>query len=158
MQILSLFTAAMWVDFAVIVLSKFVPLTKALGTWYAQFGPVAAASDVLIIVLGVLLAQLLYPGISGWALVAVAVLIQLIHDVLFYLLIIQPIPAGHNKIIDLFKQYAAEGSWKILLADSAMMVATVLGAEALENSYTPDRILFGGLLGVYSLLYIVYTK
>jgi hypothetical protein len=158
MQILSLFTAAMWVDFAVIVLSKFVPLTKALGTWYAQFGPVAAASDVLILVLGVLLAQLLYPGISGWALVIVAVAIQLIHDILFYLLVIQPIPAGHNKIIDLFKQYAAEGSWQILLADSAMMVATVLGAEALENSYTPDRILFGGLLGVYSLLYIVYTK
>lgn len=158
MQILSLFTAAMWVDFAVIVLSKFVPLTKALGTWYAQFGPVAAASDVLIIVLGVLLAQLLYPGISGWALVAVAVLIQLIHDVLFYLLIILPVPAGHNKIIDLFKQYAAEGSWKILLADSAMMIATVLLMEWFENSMTGDFIAFLGVLATYSLLYIVYTK
>jgi len=158
MQILSLFTAAMWVDFAVIVLSKFVPLTKALGTWYAQFGPVAAASDVLIIVLGVLLAQLLYPGISGWALVAVAVLIQLIHDVLFYLLIILPVPAGHNKIIDLFKQYAAEGSWKILLADSAMMIGTVLLMEWFENSMTGDFITFLGVLATYSLLYIVYTK
>jgi hypothetical protein len=158
MQILSLFTAAMWVDFAVIVLSKFVPLTKALGTWYAQFGPVAAASDVLIIVLGVLLAQLLYPGISGWALVAVAVAIQLVHDVLFYLLVIQPLPPGQNRIIDLFKQYAAEGSWKILLSDSAMMVATVLGAEALENSYSQEGIQFGGVLATYSLLYMVYTK
>lgn len=148
----------MWVDFAVIVLSKFVPLTKALGTWYAQFGPVAAASDVLIIVLGVLLAQLLYPGISGWALVAVAVAIQLVHDVLFYLLVIQPLPPGQNRIIDLFKQYAAEGSWKILLADSAMMVATVLGAEALENSYSQEGIQFGGVLATYSLLYMVYTK
>lgn len=158
MQILSLFTAAMWVDFAVIVLSKFVPLTKALGTWYAQFGPVAAAADVLIIVLGVLLAQLLYPGISGWALVAVAVAIQLVHDILFYLLVILPLPPGQNKIIDLFKQYAAEGSWQILLADSAMMVATVLGAEALENSMGYDVITFLGGLGAYSLLYIVYTK
>ena len=148
----------MWVDFAVIVLSKFIPLTKALGTWYSQFGVVAAASDVLILVLGVLLAQLIYPGISGWALVIVAVAIQLVHDILFYLLVIQPLPMGQNKIIDLFKQYAAEGSWQILLADSTMMVATVLGAEALENAYTPEGIQFGGLLGVYSLLYIVYTK
>lgn len=148
----------MWVDFAVIVLSKFIPLTKALGTWYSQFGVVAAASDVLILVLGVLLAQLIYPGISGWALVIVAVAIQLVHDILFYLLVIQPLPMGQNKIIDLFKQYAAEGSWQILLADSTMMVATVLGAEALENAYTPEGIQFGGLLGAYSLLYIVYTK
>ena len=158
MQLFPLLTAAIWVDFAVVVISKFIPLTKALGTWYEQFGPVAAASDILIIVLGVLLAKLIYPNISGITLVAVAVIIQLIHDILFYLLVIKPLPAGQNKIIDLFKQYAVEGSWHILLADSAMVAATVLGAEALEKSFTSNSIAFGGLLGVYSLLYIVYTK
>ena len=155
---LSLFTATAWVDFAVIVLSKFFPLTKALGTWYRDFGVVAVGSDILIIVLGIALAQLIVPGISGWNLVGLSVLIQVIHDILFYILVILGVPEGQNKIIDLFKKYAAEGSWKIILADSAMVASSVLLMEWLDNNYSDSQIGFVGLLAVYSLLYIIYTK
>jgi hypothetical protein len=154
----SLLTATAWVDFVVIVLSKFFPLTKALGTWYSKFGLVAIGSDILIIVLGIALAMLLSPGISGWNLVALAVLIQVIHDVLFYVGVILPIPAGQNSIIDLFKQYAAEGSWKIIVADAAMVTASVLLMEYYENNLSADTTRFLGVLAVYSLLYIIYTK
>jgi hypothetical protein len=112
---LSLFTATAWVDFAVIVLSKFFPLTKTLGTWYREFGVVAVGSDILIIVLGIALAQLIVPGISGWNLVGLSVLIQVIHDVLFYILVILGVPEGQNKIIDLFKRNA---TCKRILAQS----------------------------------------
>jgi hypothetical protein len=155
---LSLFTATAWVDFAVIVISKFFPLTKALGTWYRDFGVVAVGSDILIIVLGIALAQLIVPGISGWNLVGLSVLIQVIHDVLFYILVILGVPEGQNKIIDLFKRYAAEGSWKIILADSAMVASSVLLMEWLDNNYSDSQIGFIGVLAVYSLLYIIYTK
>jgi hypothetical protein len=158
MRFVPLVTAAIWVDFFVVVLSKFVPLTKALPIWYEKFGVVAAFSDVTIIVLGILLAQLIYPGISGWSLVATAVMIQLVHDTLFYLLVILPLPSGQNAIIDLFKQYAAEGSWQILVADAAMVAASVVGAEWLQNSFSSDITTFSGLLGAYALSYIVYTK
>jgi uncharacterized membrane protein len=154
----ALFTATAWVDFAVIVLSKFVPLTKALGTWYKDFGVVAVGQDILIIVLGIALAMFIAPGASGWSLVGVAVTIQLIHDVLFYVGVILPVPSGHNRIIDLFKQYAAEGSWKILLADAGMVAASVLLMEALDNNYTDTQIGFLGVLAVYALSYIIYTK
>ena len=154
----SLLTATAWVDFAVIVLSKFFPLTKALGTWYSKFGLVAIGSDILIIVLGIALAMILSPGISGWNLVALAVFIQVVHDVLFYVGVILPVPSGQNAIIDLFKQYAAEGSWKIIVADSAMVVASVLLMEYLENNLQADTTRFLGILAVYSLLYIIYTK
>jgi len=154
----SLLTATAWVDFAVIVLSKFFPLTKALGTWYAEFGVVAVGADVLIIVLGIALAKLIFPGIYGTALVITAVGIQLIHDILFYLLVIQGVPAGQNRIIDLFKQYAAEGSWKILVADAAMIASSVLLMEAFEARQSPDEIIFLGILAVYALLYIIYTR
>lgn len=157
-QWLALLTSVAWVDFGVIVLSKFVHLTNALNTWYKDFGLVAVGSDILIIVLGIALAQLIYPGISGWGLVSVAVGIQLVHDVLFYLLIIRGIPDGQNAIIDLFKRYAAEGSWKILLADAGMVAASVLLMEALDNNLTDDQVGFLGVLAVYSLLYIIYTK
>ncbi len=154
----SLLTATAWVDFAVIVLSKFFPLTKALGTWYSKFGLVAIGSDILIIVLGIALALLIAPGISGWNLVGLSVLIQVVHDVLFYLLIILGVPAGQNAIIDLFKSYASEGSWKIILADAGMVAGSVLLMEYLENNVPVDQIRFLGVLAVYSLLYILYTK
>jgi hypothetical protein len=158
MNWLPLFTSVAWVDFAVIVLSKFFPLTKALGRWYADFGLVAVGSDILIIVLGIALAMLLFPGISGWALVVTSVIIQVVHDILFYLLVIRGVPAGQNAIIDLFKKYAAEGSWKIIVADSAMVASSVLIMEAMDNNLPVDQIGFLGVLAVYSLLYILYTK
>lgn len=153
-----MFTATAWVDFVVIVLSKIVPLTKTLNEWYRSFGVVAVGSDILIIVLGIALAQLLFPGISGWNLVGVSVVIQVIHDVLFYLGVIRGLPDGQNKIIDLFKRYAAEGSWKIIVADSAMVASSVLLMEALDNNLSDNQIGFAGVLAVYSLLYILYTK
>jgi len=155
---LALLTATAWVDFAVIVLSKIVPLTKSLGQWYSQFGVSAVTADVLIIVLGISLSQFLFPGISGLSLVAVAVTIQLIHDILFYLLVVQRVPDGQNKMIDTFKTYASEGSWKILVADASMVAASVLLMEFLDNVLTDDQLGFAGLLAVYSLTYIMYTK
>ncbi len=153
----SLFTATAVVDFAVIVLSKFVSLTKALNEWYREFGVVAVASDILIIVLGIALAKLLFPMATGWKLVGIAVVIQLVHDVLFYIGIIQGVPSGQNKIIDLFKKYAAEGSWQILLADAGMVTAAVLLMEWYSDNLTTDQTAFLGVLATYSLLYILYT-
>jgi hypothetical protein len=155
---ISLFTATAVVDFLVIVLSKFVSLTKSLNAWYRDFGVVAVGSDILIIVLGIALAKLLFPLATGWKLVGIAVVIQLIHDIFFYIAIIQGVPAGHNKIIDLFKQYAGEGSWQILLADAAMVTGSVLLMEWYSDNLTSDQTAFIGVLAVYALLYILYTK
>lgn len=154
----ALLTATAWVDLGVIALSKVFPLTKALGDWYRDFGVVAVGSDILIIVLGIALAKFLVPDAMGWSLVGVAVAIQVIHDIVFYLGVIQGVPSGQNKILDLFKRYAAEGGWKIVLADSAMVAASVLLMEWLADTRSEDQINFLGLLAVYSLLYIIYTQ
>jgi len=153
----ALFAATAWVDFAVIVLSKMFPLTKSLSTWYADFGLNAVAMDVLVIVLGIALAKLLFPAATGLALIGAAVAIQIVHDLLFYIIILV-VPPGQNRVMDLFKRYAAEGSWKILLADSAMVAASVYGMETLDAVLTDDQVLWTGFLGLYSLLYILYTK
>lgn len=154
MNWIPLLTATAWVDFAVIVLSKVLPLTKSLNVWYAKFGMSAVGADVLIIVLGIGLAKMLVPAAHGWLLVQISVLIQLIHDILFYGLILA-IPSGHNAMIDIFKSYSAEGGWKILAADSAMVASSVLLMEWLNGWEWTE---FAGILAVYALLYIVYTK
>jgi hypothetical protein len=90
-------------------------------------------------------------------LIGIAVAIQIVHDLLFYGIILM-VPPGQNRVMDLFKRYAAEGSWKIIVADSAMVAASVYGMELLDGVLTDDQVLFTGLLGLYSLLYILYTK
>lgn len=154
----ALFAAVAWVDFIVIAISKAFPLNKSLAAWYADFGLVAIGSDILIIVLGIALAMFLFPGYSGLPLIGVAVGIQLVHDVLFYVGVIQAVPPGQNRIVDLFKRYAAEGSWKILLADAAMVAGSVWLMETFDAWLTDDQVTWTALLAVYSLLYILYTK
>jgi ABC-type enterochelin transport system permease subunit len=108
-------------------------------------------------VLGILLAKMLFPTATGWNLVLFAVIIQLIHDVLFYFFIVKPLPTGTNKMIDLFKEYGNENGWKILAYDSFMIGSTVLLADVLEE-YGLQEQSFVGLLGVYALTYVLYTK
>lgn len=151
MDFLSIASAVVWVDFFTILLSKYVNLGTSLNLWYQEFGIVAVISDCLVIVLGIMIAQLFFPRYN---LLLTAIVIQVIHDILFYLLVISPIPIGTNKMIDLFKSYASENSYKIIIADSIMMASTVLIAQQLHGKFVP----FIGLLGVYALTYIIYTK
>lgn len=156
---ISLLTAATWVDVGTIALSKgIVSMPPSLQTWYATYGLVAGLADILVIVLGVALVKLFVPGATGLRLIGLSVGVQLVHDVLFYVGVIRGVPTGQNSIVDLFKRYASEGSWRILLGDAAMIAATAWGMEALDRGLSKDQVTWVGLLGFYSLLYLLYTK
>ena len=150
-------SAVVWVDFFTVVLHKFFDFGKSLDKWYASFGIVAVISDCLVIVLGILLAQFLVPTAGVGLLALVSIGIQIVHDYLFYLLVILRVPRGQNSMIDLFKEYATENSWKILMADSIMIGSTVVLADWMTDIRS-DIVSFVGLLGVYALTYIIYTK
>ena len=157
MNLLEVASAVVWVDFFTIVLSKVFNLSNSLDKWYAKFGIVAVISDCLVIVLGIMIAKFIFPSASLLTLIILAIVVQLIHDILFYYLVILRVPKGQNKMIDVFKEYSIENSWRILLADSIMIGSTVLLADylsTLKTSYTS----FVGLLGMYALTYIIYTK
>ena len=165
MRLISLLSAALWVDFAVMVLIKvvpapiwFLPPTGALSLWYDKFGLAAVSADVLSLVLGVLLATFLFPGAIGLQLVMAAVFVQMIHDIFFYFVVIQGLPQGQNEMIDVFKSYASEGSWKILVADALMITSVVALASLSDLFFSYRAIAFQALLGMYSLIYITYTK
>jgi hypothetical protein len=157
MKLLDISSAVVWVDFLTIALHKFFNFGRSLDTWYAKFGIVAVISDCLVIVLGILIAQFLLPTASTFGLAGLSIVIQLVHDYLFYILVILGVPKGQNSMIDLFKSYASENSWKILVADSIMIGSTVLLADVL-SAFSEKIVSFIGLLGVYSLTYIIYTK
>ena len=157
MKLLDIGSAVVWVDFITIALHKFLDFGRSLDKWYAQFGFVAVISDCLVIVLGILIAQFIVPGASTLVLALVSIAVQIVHDYLFYILVILGVPRGQNSMIDLFKEYANENSWKILLADSTMIGSTVVLADLLSK-YSDSVTSFIGLFGVYALTYIIYTK
>jgi hypothetical protein len=157
MDLLYISSAVVWIDFLVILISRFYPMTNALDIWYKQFQAVAVINDCLVIILGILLAQFINPRGDVHSLAVTSIIVQLIHDTLFYIGVIVPLPKGHNIMMDLFKKYANEGGYKILIADSAMIGGTVYLADYL-TSIRKDYVIFIGLLGVYALTYIIYTK
>lgn len=157
MKLLDISSAVVWVDFITIALHKFFNFGRSLDKWYAQFGFVAVLSDCLVIILGILIAQFMVPGASTLVLAVVSIVVQLVHDYLFYIVVILGVPKGQNSMVDLFKEYAKENTWKILVADSTMIGSTVVLAELLSE-YSDAVTSFIGLLGAYALTYIIYTR
>jgi hypothetical protein len=154
MDLLHISAAVAWVDFITLALHRVFNLGNSLDKWYTEFGIVAVISDCLSIVLVIMIAQIFFPR---YPLLLTAIVIQTVHDLLFYLLVILPIPRGTNQMIDVFKDYSVENGWRILVADSLMVGSTVLIGEQLVKFNTRIVQLFG-LFGVYALTYIIYTN
>jgi len=159
-----LITGAVVVDLAVMFMTKY-PGPKptfsvaALNDWYTQFGALAAASDILSALIGIFFARLIYAQLGGsvWVFIAAILGFQLFHDILFYLAVILPLPKGENAMIDVFKAYAAENGFAILLADAVILLATAGVASLLKG--LPEYYTTGALLiALYSLCYVIYTK
>lgn len=137
-QYLSILNGALITDLLFIFLLIFgVYHTKVLEQWYRKYTLAAAIEDVLILVIGVIVARYLYEPIFGskFSLIKftlLAVCVQVIHDFLFYLFF-SWIPKGKNKMMDTFKLYAKEVSFYAILADSCMMVLTVLLSSYLAS-------------------------
>jgi hypothetical protein len=156
--------ASIVVDFAIIVMTKYPgpnPFFKvgALNDWYNKFGALAVVSDVTGEFIGIAAARYIYTelGLKG-ALNFIACIIgfQLFHDIFFYLAVIRPMPVGENKMIDVFKAYAAENGSKILWADALILLATTgLGSflKDLPAHYTYTT----AFVSIYAITYILYT-
>jgi hypothetical protein len=157
---LPIITAILIVEIITIILS-FTNITQSsfLKVWYKKYQLSAVLADVSLIFLGVVIARAIYPYIfdtfSMINFIVLIVVIQMIHDILFYLMILQ-IPKGVNRIIDILKDYADEISYWAILGDSAMMIASVLIAGVLANFDANTNTIILAFL-VYILQFILYT-
>lgn len=164
-DLILLFFAILTVDVAVLFLTRYFPqiLGTTLNRWYDRFGLNAVLSDVLIILLGFVIARYVYSWYikpkMGWnpaLFMGLLVVIQVIHDLLFYVGVIKPLPVGHNQMIDVFKQYSNAG-WKILVGDAGLMVGSALVAFLLK-AFPTHAVAGWSILVSYALPYILYTK
>jgi hypothetical protein len=110
--------------------------SKSLKEWYAKFNLSAIIADVFIIIIGFIIVRLIYSFIfstfSIFKFIALLVIVQTIHDVLFYFLVIN-IKRGTNKMIDTFKDYIKEHNTSILIADSLMMISAGFFSSYMAN-------------------------
>ena len=87
--------------------------------------------------------------------IILAVIIQLIHDLTFYKFF-SSIKKGKNKMLDVFKEYAKEMSYKILIADAEMIIATCIISSLLANfSISVNIFLF--IVLFYLAQYFIYN-
>jgi hypothetical protein len=156
---LPIITAILIVEIIGIMLTFSNMLGKNLKLWYQQFLLSAVLADIFIIFLGIILARAIYYYIfdtfSIINFILVILVIQITHDILFYL-IITTIPRGANKMIDIFKDYADEVSYKAIIGDSMMIIAAVLIASYLANFDANINIIILVVL-IYLLQYILFN-
>jgi hypothetical protein len=158
--------AVLLVDVLVLFLIRFFPdvFGKAINIWYNRFKLSAVISDVFIILLGFGIARYIYTEYIypkyDWNPIyftGLSVVVQVIHDILFYFGVIKPITPGHNAMMDVFKTYSESGGAKVIAADSAMMIASSFFSMALKAA--PAHITaFIGLLTFYVVPYILETR
>jgi hypothetical protein len=129
--------AACVVDTTGLFVWKSYPRDATISKWYDKFGLVAYMVDVSSIVIGVFIAQHVYPLVSSaWnpaLFCAVAVAVQQVHDIVFAQFLTGS-GGTTNDIFALLQEYVTQaGAWKILVADGVYMILTSLLAMFLYS-------------------------
>ena len=155
-----LFNGVMITDlFVILLLNMGIIKSRVLREWYDKYNLSAVIADVLIIMIGLIITRYVYYSIfkdfSIIKFVFVAVIVQIIHDILFYVFF-STMPRGMNQMIDTFKDYAKDVSYKAILSDSGMMVMAAFIASYLANQSANTNMIVM-IVSLYFLPYLLYN-
>jgi hypothetical protein len=108
--------------------------SKILQQWYNKYKLSAVLADISIVTIIIIVTRFLYhyffKTFSIWTFILLAIIVQIIHDLFFYAFFTIT-PRGINSMLDLFKDYAKEMSYYILLGDSIIITLACLFASNL---------------------------
>ena len=161
-----LLVAATIIEIVVIAITRFFPAFsgKYLNIWYSRFKWSAIIQDIFSVLIGFGIARYIYTEYvypksdwNPWYFTGVALAVQVVHDVLFYIGVIRQVPEGQNGIMDLFKKYADAGSYKLIVGDSAIMAGTSITSMILK-AFPAHGVVFIGLAALYIIPYFMEVK
>ena len=149
-----LLNGVLFTDLFVIFLSNTRIIdSRILRKWYEEYNLSAVVADILIIFIGLIIVRAIYYRIfsqfSILKFIGLALVVQFIHDMLFYAFF-KSVPRGMNRMLDTFKDYANEVSYKAVFADGGMMIMAALVASYLAGSTLNANII---VLIIFCLLY-----
>jgi hypothetical protein len=157
---LPILNAVLIVDVVGIIMS-FTGIIKSmyLRNWYIKYKNNAVIADVLVIVFGIIITRffynLLFKNFHIFLFVLLALIIQITHDILFYIMF-SSVPQNKNRMLDFFKKYAREVKEWGIIGDSIMIVSACFIASLLANFSLNSNIILLLFL-VYLLPYILNT-
>ena len=161
-ELLPIVTANVWVDLAIIFItfSGVLFTRKTLINWYKKYRLSAIIADIFIIVLVLILLRyilnILNIKVSLFTFVLLGLGLQILHDILFYLLF-KNIKRGSNHMFDFFKNYARELKTDAILGDSILVIWAIILASLL-NTRSFKFNLVSLFIGIYLIPYIIYMK
>jgi len=157
---LPILVAVVTVETFVIFFTFLFSRSKVLEEWYKTYRLSAVIADVIIVMIGIIIARFLYPfifnGFTIWNFVGLALGIQIIHDILFYCFF-SLVPKGSNRMIDTFKKYAREVGGYAIFGDSLIIIFSCLIASNLAN-YSFNTNIISLLFSLYFIPYLIYHK
>jgi hypothetical protein len=160
-----IFFGILTVDVIVLFLTRYYKVGgKYLNEWYDQYNILAVLADVMIIFIGFLITRYLYTyfffekfEFNPIMFMTLLVVVQLLHDLLFYFGVIRTIPLGHNEMMDTFKRYAGDLGGIILGGDALLMIGSAL--VAMSYKALPSHIFVSiTSIVVYAMPYILFTR
>jgi hypothetical protein len=126
-----------------------------LKKWYKNFHLNAVLADVLILVIGIILARFFYKffftTFSILKFTGLAISIQIIHDLAFYWFF-KSVPIGYNAMLDFFKEYSKEVGIGAILGDSFMMFLACL----LSSNFATMSVNYNIIVLIISLYFYPY--
>jgi hypothetical protein len=132
--------------------------------WYSDFGYTAIIADIFIMLIGFILIRyvyktFIYPKYNFNPLIFIIVLliIQIIHDLCYYYLIVLQIPSGRNRLIDYMKEYGKEYKISAIRGDSIMFILTSLSAMILKG-YPPHVSITILIISIYMYPYVLSLR
>jgi hypothetical protein len=133
--------------------------SSVLHQWYQKFTLSAFISDVLVIVIGIMIARWVYPFLfKQYSLITFLLLvvgIQMLHDILFYFFSLW-VPRGKSRILDIFKDYGKQQGFSAIYGDSLMMISSVLLATWL-SSFSMNINIGILIVSIYVAQYLIYS-
>ena len=140
----------------------------SLNTYFDLFGIEGVVSTTMLMAIIFQLARYFYTVLyakadkswSPFVFICAVIVVQILHDVLFYYGAINLLPAGKNEMIDVLKEYAKENSAAAIGGHSALMLVTALIAMIINDmDIVLKFVLFGVVLyGLPYILSIVHKK
>lgn len=162
-KFINIFTATVIVEIIILVFFRFTKSffsVKAVNDWYDKLKLNAVILDLLIVIIGFYLNIFVnkYLKLNNYlSLLLLQLLIQIVHDFLFYYFIILKNVPGYNIVLDELDTYAEKTSLGAIVGDSWMYL---MGIPLLIDSlkYDNEYLIFICTTCLYVIVYLIYQK
>lgn len=162
-KFINIFSATVIVELIILIFFRFTKSffsVKAINDWYDKLKWSAVILDLLIFIIGFYLTIFVnkYYKLNNYIyFLLIQLVIQIIHDILFYRFIILKSEPGNSIVMDEFKYYAKNTNLGAIVGDSWMYL---MGIPLLIKTlkYDNEYLIFISTICLYLIGYLIYQK